>query len=61
MNSPIPDPHERAPLNQDQLHTGAEPGFWDNHERPAPRPDDIEQWHPATSQPINPEPGQPPF
>ena len=46
----LPDPHERARLNAALLATGAETGFWDDHGRPAPWPDDIDDWTP-TSQP----------
>ena len=45
----IPDPAERAARNH-RLHThGIETGFWDDHGRPAPWPDDIEEWSPATA------------
>jgi hypothetical protein len=59
--NPLPDADQRAALNAAQLHTAAETGFWDDHGRPAPWPDDIDQWQPATSEPINHQPGQPPF
>jgi hypothetical protein len=57
----IPDPEQRAELNAALLATGADTGFWDDHGRPAPWPDDIEEWRPTTSEPVTPEPGQPPF
>jgi len=56
----VPDPHERAALNGAWHATGAETGFWDEDGRPAPWPADIDEWTP-TSQPVTPEPGQPPF
>ena len=38
----IPDPDERAALNSALLAgTSADTGFWDDHGRPAPWPDDI--------------------
>ena len=57
---PFPDQAERQRLNAALATTGTETGFWDDHGRPAPWPDDIDQWTP-TSDPITPEPGQPPF
>ncbi len=57
----LPDPDERARLNTALLAAGAETGFWDDHGRPAPWPDDIDGWNPDTAQPITPEPGNPPF
>ena len=57
----IPDPHDRAALNASLLATGAETGFWDETGRPAPWPDDIEEWRPTASEPITTEPGQQPF
>ncbi|MFI5960353.1 hypothetical protein [Cryptosporangium sp. NPDC051539] len=59
--SPLPNADQRAAFNAAQLHTGAETGFWDDHGRPAPWPDDIDQWQPATGEPINHQPGQSPF
>lgn len=44
-----------------RLTTGHETGFWDEHGNPAPWPDDINEWRPATGEPTTPEPGQPPF
>ena len=40
------------------LEAGHETGFWDEHGRPAPWPDDIDEWRPTTSELLNPEPGQ---
>ena len=40
--------------------TGTETGFWDDDGRPAPWPDDIDEWTPATNPPT-PEPEEPPF
>ena len=57
----LPDADERARLNAALLDTGTETGFWDEHGRPAPWPDDIHDWRPETPEPITPEPGQPPF
>ncbi len=61
MTSQIPDPTERAALNA-ALHAGTtDSGFWDEHGQPAPWPDDIDEWRPATAEPITPEPGEQPF
>ncbi|MGN9806826.1 hypothetical protein [Micromonospora sp. L32] len=52
MSDPtIPTPAERAALNAALLATGTETGFWDDTGRPAPWPDDIDEWTPATEQP----------
>ena len=57
----IPDPAERAALNA-ALHTdNTETGWWDDHGRPAPWPDDIDQWQPETGEPIIRRPGEQPF
>ena len=42
------------------LH-GYETGFWDDNGRPAPWPDDIDEWSPTTHEPITLAPGEPPF
>ncbi len=65
MNDPtprpsLPDPAERRRRNAALAVNGTETGFWDDHGRPAPWPDDIDEWTP-TSDPVIPEPGQPPF
>ena len=57
----IPDPAERAARNAALLADNIETGFWDDQGRPAPWPDDIDDWAPATYEPVIPEPGQPPF
>jgi hypothetical protein len=51
----IPDPEQRTALDAALLATGHDSGFWDEHGRPAPWPDDIDEWSPATSEPVNPE------
>jgi hypothetical protein len=56
----LPDHDERAARNA-ALHAGVETGFWDDQGRPAPWPDDIDDWEPDTADPITPEPGQPTF
>ncbi|MGO9077744.1 MAG: hypothetical protein ACLQDY_01725 [Streptosporangiaceae bacterium] len=43
------------------LAAGHETGFWNDHGRPAPWPDDIDEWRPATGEPISLEPGEQPF
>jgi hypothetical protein len=43
------------------LDIGHETGFWDDHGRPAPWPDDIDEWSPTTHQPLTLQPGEPPF
>jgi hypothetical protein len=57
----IPNPDERAALNSALHATGADSGFWDEHGRPAPWPDDIDEWRLTTSDPITTEPGQQAF
>jgi len=47
----IPGPAEREARNTALLATGAETGFWDDHGRPAPWPDDIDDWTPETRDP----------
>ena len=42
------------------LAAGHDTGFWDEHGRPAPWPDDIDEWRPATSEPITLEPANNP-
>ncbi len=55
--TPIPDPAQRTELNR-QLHaTSTDTGFWDNHGRPAPWPDDINEWRPSGSEPVTGETG----
>ncbi|MDG4785086.1 hypothetical protein O7626_03925 [Micromonospora sp. WMMD1102] len=57
----IPDRAERERLNAVLHATGAETGFWDDNGRPAPWPDDIEDWTADTREPPATEPGQSPF
>ncbi|MGO9298504.1 MAG: hypothetical protein ACLP52_32280 [Streptosporangiaceae bacterium] len=57
----IPGPRERAALNAARHATGAGTGFWNDHGKPAPWPDDIDEWRPATAEPISLEPGEQPF
>ena len=58
----IPDPDERAALNAALFTTGADTGFWDDLGRPAPWPDDIDEWRPtSSSEPITLEPGEQDF
>ena len=52
----IPDPDERAELNQQLRATGAHTGFWNDHGQPAPWPDDIDEWRPASNEPFTAEP-----
>jgi hypothetical protein len=40
----FPGPAERAELNAALFATGTETGFWDDDGRPAPWPDDIDEW-----------------
>jgi hypothetical protein len=57
----IPDPAERAARNAALLADNIETGFWDEHGRPAPWPDDIDQWRPETGRPITDQPNGQPF
>jgi hypothetical protein len=43
------------------LHAGGETGLWDEHGPPAPGPDDLDEWRPATGEPLTTEPGQQPL
>lgn len=54
------DRAEREALNDALLADGAETGFWDDHGRPAPWPDDIDEWTLDTDK-SDPESGKPPF
>jgi hypothetical protein len=54
----IPDAADRAALNAALHATGADSGFWDDHGRPAPWPDDIDQWRPSTGEPNTQELGE---
>jgi hypothetical protein len=69
MTGPVPHPDipsraERQALNAALHTTGTETGFWDNNGRPAPWPDDIDEWQPATANPqhhtprLGPKPDQ---
>ncbi|MGI5182523.1 hypothetical protein ACQEVZ_60530 [Dactylosporangium sp. CA-152071] len=51
----IPGPADRVRLNAALAATGAETGFWDDRGRPAPWPDDIDEWQPETGEPGAPE------
>ena len=57
----IPDPAERArrtaALHADIIETG----FSDDHDRLAPRLDDIDQWQPEACGPANHQPDEQPF
>jgi hypothetical protein len=58
----IPDPAQQAELNRELHATGTDTGFWNDHGRPAPWPDDIDEWKPAaTGQSISLKPGEEPF
>jgi hypothetical protein len=54
----IPNAEHRAELDAALHVTGADTSFWDHHGRPAPWPDDIDEWRPTT---FTPEPGDRPF
>jgi hypothetical protein len=43
------------------LALGYETGFWNDNGRPAPWPDDIDEWSPTTHEPLTFQPGEPPF
>lgn len=57
----IPGPAEREALNAAYHATGADTGFWDDDSRPAPWPDDIDQWRPCITEPATADPGEQPF
>ena len=56
----IPDAEQRAELNAALHATGADTGFWDNQGRPAPWPDDIDEWRPFTSDSVSDQPAEQP-
>ncbi|GAA4477169.1 hypothetical protein [Phytohabitans houttuyneae] len=56
----IPGPAERARRNAALAANGTETGFWDDHGRPAPWPEDIDHWHPETSEPATQKPRKQP-
>ena len=57
----IPDPAEHAARNTALHAENVETGWCNDQGRPAPWPDDIDQWQPVTSDPTTGEPGQHPF
>lgn len=57
----IPDSEERAVLNAALHKVGTPTGWWDDHGRPAPWPQDIDQYRTVTGESITLEPGQEPF
>jgi hypothetical protein len=57
----LPDHDEPVARNATLRATGVETGFWDQDGRPAPWPDDIDDWRPDTADPITTESGQPTF
>jgi hypothetical protein len=63
-----PRPHPAIPRQTDRetlnaaLHAdNIETGFYDDNGRPAPWPDDIDQWRPETSKLTPHQPGEQPF
>ena len=62
MNHPTPhlDPATREALNAALAATNAKTGFYDDNGRPAPWPDDIDQWVPTSNDPTT-EPSDHPF
>jgi hypothetical protein len=54
----IPTRADRDARNTALLTTNTETGFWDDNGRPAPWPDDLDDWTPDTHVT---EPGQPTF
>ena len=57
----IPDPAERARRNAALHADNIETGLFDDHGRPAPWPDDIDQWQPETGELVTGQPGDQPF
>jgi hypothetical protein len=57
----LPTPAERDALNAALHATGDDTGFWDDQGRPAPWPEDIDQWTPYTNRTATHEPPEPPF
>jgi hypothetical protein len=44
MSNHLPDPAERTARNTALRAHGIETGFWDDHGRPGPWPDGIDEW-----------------
>jgi hypothetical protein len=57
----IPDPEECAALNAALFADNIGTSFWDDQGRPAPWPDNIDEWTPHTGKPATRKPGEPPF
>jgi hypothetical protein len=57
----IPGPAHRAELDAALHVTGADSGFRDDHGRPAPWPEDIDEWRPSTNESVKLAPGEQPF
>lgn len=57
----IPDAAERTRLNAAMITEHTETGWYDDTGRPAPWPDDFNDWRPATSNNPTPPDRQPPF
>jgi hypothetical protein len=57
----IPDPAERARRNAALHDDNIETGFFDDHGRPTPWPDDIDQWRPETGESVTSQPGEQTF
>jgi hypothetical protein len=55
----FPDAAEREVLNAALMAAGVETGFWDDDGRPAPWPDDIDEWVPFAGEPGQPAPPRP--
>jgi hypothetical protein len=55
----IPFLAEREVLNAALVAVGAETGFWNDQGRPAPWPDDVDEWVPAVAEPVGDGSGEP--
>ena len=49
------------PADEALLVAGRETGFWDDHGRPGPWPDEFDEWSSALHEPPHSQPGEQPF
>ena len=54
----IPGPAQRCALNNALRKRGTATGFWEDGGCAAPWPDDIDEWRPFITEPVQREPGQ---
>jgi len=58
----LPSDEQAAAINADFLADRTNyTGWWDESGRPAPWPEDLDDWRPSPPEPITTEPGEPTF